>query len=363
MFRFDYVDFIEKFSVVDVTRKLRINETVTCVGNEMNRVVIFVMGICVALIAAPERSLAQYQCNLCDSGCSQVSPCADSSCGTLNDCGQTGGFFRQRFAGQRGMGGYSPCETGGCDQCGGGGCDQCGGGGQCGASGCGLGGGCLGNADGPVQKALGLLPSSLLGKCLDRRFGYPCGKYRNFFVGGVQLEDYEGDATVDTEGSFREGFILGYASGRQVNQNLRVEWDSSWRNNSGDIWTNNVTNNSVPFSGHFNVYTTTFNLVRDFNDCALFSRGPLVPYVGGGIGFSKQDGTFDVNANEFKLEDWAFAYQAFLGCTLWEGSRGSLYVEYRYLANTETELTANDAFFDNFLYESQNILVGVRIKR
>lgn len=153
------------------------------------------------------------------------------------------------------------------------------------------------------------------------------------------------------------------ASGRQVNRNLRVEMDSSWRNNSGDIWTNYATNNSVPFDGHFNLFTTAFNVVHDFNNCELFSNGPLVPYVGGGIGVSKQDGTFDVSGNEFRLDDWAFAYQAFLGCTLWECSRGSLYAEYRYLANTETELTANDAFFDNFLYESQNIIFGIRITR
>jgi hypothetical protein len=207
-----------------------------------------------------------------------------------------------------------------------------------------------------------LTPASLLGKCLDRRFGYPCSKYRNFFVGGVQLSDYEGEAgTNQFEGSFREGFILGYANGRQVNKDWRVEWDSSWRNNSGDIWSNS--NMTVPFDGHFNVYSTTFNLIRDFHSFPLLCRRSLVPYAGGGIGFSRQDGEFDVNGNNFELKDWAFAYQAFLGCTLWEFARGSLYAEYRYLANTETELTANDAFFDNFLYESQNILIGIRITR
>ena len=121
--------------------------------------------------------------------------------------------------------------------------------------------------------------------------------------------------------------------------------------------------NSVPFDGHFNVYSTLFNAMWDFDHCELFSQSPFGLYVGGGIGFAKQNGEFDVNGNFFELKDWGFAYQALLGLTFWEGRRGSLYAEYRYMAMTETELKENDVFFDNFTFESQNIVFGIRIKR
>ena len=150
------------------------------------------------------------------------------------------------------------------------------------------------------------------------------------FLGGVDLSDYDSDATVGAggpsqfQGTFREGFLLGYASGRNVNKNLRVEWDTSLRNNSGDIFTNNNMSNSVPFDGHFNVYSTIFNAIWDFENCKLFSQSPFGLYIGGGIGFAKQNGEFDVNGNFFELKDWGFAYQALLGLTFWEGRRGSL---------------------------------------
>ena len=49
----------------------------------MKRAVMFLMGLIVAVAAAPQQSFAQYECNMCDSGCGQVSPCAGGSCGTL----------------------------------------------------------------------------------------------------------------------------------------------------------------------------------------------------------------------------------------------------------------------------------------
>ena len=226
-----------------------------------------------------------------------------------------------------------------------------------------------GGIRGPIQNAARFYPKNIAGSCLDRRFGKPCSKYLSLMIGGVDLSDYTGQVAVppggpsDFVGTFREGFMLGSAAGRVVNKYWRVEWDSSWRNNSGDIWSNDVLNINEAFDGHFNVYSTTFNAIRDFSDCKLFSRTPCGLYAGGGIGFSKQDGDFDVNGNLFELQDWAFAYQAFVGLDFWETRRGKLFVEYRYLANTATELTANGAYFDDFIYESQNILFGIRITK
>ena len=45
-----------------------------------------------------------------------------------------------------------------------------------------LGGGDGGGRAGDLaRKAYGFAPTSIVGKCLDRRFGEPCGKYRSFF--------------------------------------------------------------------------------------------------------------------------------------------------------------------------------------
>ncbi len=184
-------------------------------------------------------------------------------------------------------------------------------------------------------------------------------KYRSFFAGGVDLINYEGDiGNGPITGSFRDGFVLGTARGRYLNEDWRFEMEGSWRNNSGDLWTD-PSGMTSPLDGHFNVYSTMFNLVRE-----IFNEGPANLYVGGGIGVAKQDGDFTVSGTNFSLDDWALGYQGFGGVNLVVTDNVDLFAEYRYYGNTTTDLNTNfGMFFDDFNYSSQNIIFGIRLMR
>ena len=153
-------------------------------------------------------------------------------------------------------------------------------------------------------------------------------------------------------GSFNDGFVLGVARGRQLNNCTRIEREWTWRNNTGDVWTD-PTGAASNIDGQFNNFSSMVNIVRDIRNC----------YIGGGIGVSRQDADFIANGTQFNIEDWAFAYQGFAGINLIKHCNREMFVEYRYFANTETDLDANNVFFDNFNYEAHNVVFGFRFKR
>ena len=191
---------------------------------------------------------------------------------------------------------------------------------------------------------------------IGRQSGCGCQNYVSIFGGATYLEDYDGviapPPANPVSGTFNDGFVLGLARGRYINKNTRFETEWNWRNNTGDVWTDPAGTPSQ-FDGQLNNYAMMFNLVRDIQ-CA---------YVGGGIGVSRQDGDFDVTGTNFELEDWAFAYQAIAGVNLIKRDNFDVFAEYRYFGNTETELLANDVFFDNFVYDSHNVVFGFRFRR
>lgn len=177
------------------------------------------------------------------------------------------------------------------------------------------------------------------------------GRYRSFFGGWNLLEDQVGDVS---QSRFRDGFIAGYARGRHIKNNNRLELESTWQNTSGSL-----TPAGLGFDGHYSSLTTMVNLLHDFNP-----NGALGFYAGGGIGLARQNADFISSGVELELDEYAFAYQGIAGVNYRVTDHGSdLYLEYRYSGNTDTDIEAADAFFDTFEFSAQNIVFGIRIKR
>lgn len=194
-----------------------------------------------------------------------------------------------------------------------------------------------------------------------RPFGDTSGydSYRSIFGGWSETE---GDLdTLNSQFVFNDGFVLGTAKGIYLNSNTRVEREASWRNNSAE----NLGGIGLPLflDGRMNNFSTMVNVIREFRpNCRL------KPYVGLGAGASRQDGEFNVNAVDLELDDWAFAYQGIAGLKFEKSSRVSLFAEYRYFGNSETDLeasTAGGTSFDisDFEYTAENVVFGLQFKR
>lgn len=177
-------------------------------------------------------------------------------------------------------------------------------------------------------------------------------RYISLFGGWNLLDDHNGDVE---QSRFNDGFILGFARGRFLNNNRRIELESSWANSTG-----NLTPPGIGFDGRINNFSTMVNVYKDITPDSLFGL-----YVGGGIGFSRQDAEFISGGVELEIEDYAFAYQGIVGVNYRITGHGSdLYIEYRYQGNTETDIDLESGgFHDSFDYEAQNIVFGIRIKR
>ncbi len=197
-----------------------------------------------------------------------------------------------------------------------------------------------------------------------RPFGNSCGyeTYRSVFGGWSELEDEGGNDFLDGL-DFNDGFILGTAKGIYLNDNLRVERESSWRNNS--VASVNSGGIAFPLSGRMNNFSTMVNVIRDFR-----TDYRLQPYVGLGLGASRQDGEFSVDGLGIDLDadDWALAYQGIVGLKYVKSCRVSLFAEYRYFGNTETDLDISSvggprSFLSDFEYTAQNVLFGIQFKR
>ena len=178
------------------------------------------------------------------------------------------------------------------------------------------------------------------------------GRYLTLFGGWNLLNDHDG---ATDQSRFRDGFIAGFGKGRYLNNYKRIELENSWAKNSGS-----QTPGGVGFDGNINNFSTMVNLYKDLTPESLFGF-----YVGGGLGFSRQDGDFTSGGVELEMEDYAFAYQGIVGANYRVTGHGSdLYVEYRYKANTETDIESRAGqFIDTFDYESHNIIFGIRIKK
>lgn len=182
-----------------------------------------------------------------------------------------------------------------------------------------------------------------------------CGcAYRSIFGGWSDMDDLNAQigTAPPSNGTFNDGFLLGTAAGRYLNNCTRVEWESAWRNNSGDTY------NGQPLDGHFNNFSTMINVIRD-----LPSNGPVNFYAGLGAGVARQDGDFTTGGNSVVFDDWAFAYQAMAGVNFKRNQNSDFFAEYRYFGNSETQVEVNGVDSGEFDYVSEGIIFGLRFRR
>jgi opacity protein-like surface antigen len=222
----------------------------------------------------------------------------------------------------------------------------------------------------------GQCQSDNCGRCSIRSVGlrnigeslFPMGKpgclekYRSVYGGWSAVDDYNGENSASsTSGTFNDGFVLGTARGVYVCPNLRIELDSSWRNNTGENWTNGTA--TTPLDGQFNSYSSLLNVIREIGQ---FDK--VTPYVGLGGGVSRQDGDLNLGAIDLETKDWAFAYQGIAGLKFQAFQQASLFVEYRYFGNSKTQIFSSTGGgpatnVGDYNYTAENVVFGIQFKR
>ena len=201
------------------------------------------------------------------------------------------------------------------------------------------------------------------GKCneceLQQKSNCGSEKYFSLFGGLNLLQDVNGTNVTPPAPftmDFDEGFVLGIARGRYLNQCTRVELEGVWRNNTDDtLVTGGV---ATPFAGRVNNYASMLNLYREFG------QGSIRPYVGAGIGLAFVKGDFLINGVAAEVDDFEFAYQGIVGINFWQNQKREFFAEYRYFANTDSDLVNAGGVLisDDFSYRSHNFTFGVRFR-
>ncbi len=281
--------------------------------------------------------------------------CASGGCGEASGCG--------------GCGEASGC--GGCGEASGcGGCGEASGCGGCGeASGCGCG-----SAREPVgqsyfQEGTGcgcggnVYDGGCAQTCNDS-----CGssRYISRFGGWNGARDFVIDnGGTENRTTFKEGYVLGTAFGREIGCNRRVELEFASRKNSADEFLVDVAPNIIAsdISGDVRAYSAMFNILQDSDRCILGAT----PYVGGGFGAMYMDGDiFDAN-NNCNLDELVLAYQAIVGASRKVNSRVSVFTEYRFLGTTDFDVPCTDLVglttTTETDYTAESVVFGFRMRR
>lgn len=200
-----------------------------------------------------------------------------------------------------------------------------------------------------------------------------CNKYVSFFAGYSDLEDFDSDQFGGGTGliSFNDGWTIGFTRGRRFPNNWRLESEFRAQHNTADTFQlgDFVGMDFVPtaeFDATDSVYSLTSmrNLIHDFD----YFCSRTVPYLGVGVGGLYANGDVVVPAlgEAYGINDWAFAYQLIAGLSRKINCCTEAYAEYRYFGTNGLEVqndtsTATAAFFDEFDYQSNNVVFGVRI--
>lgn len=183
--------------------------------------------------------------------------------------------------------------------------------------------------------------------------------YVSMFAGAGALSDVETDFGSVVAVSFKNGFVLGGAVGKRINQNWRVEAELSYASYKADDHTYNGIP-SGPVDGDLNAVYLLANAWYDIPTSGNFS-----PYVGGGIGAARVNGDtfFDGNAYGYGPGETKLAYQIGAGVTIPLGSNKSLDVGYRYKAVNGIDFDDNDGsgVYEDGDVASHSLQVGLNI--
>jgi opacity protein-like surface antigen len=149
---------------------------------------------------------------------------------------------------------------------------------------------------------------------------------------------------------FNRGWALGGAAGRAIRPNTRVEMEFTYRHNAGD--------QSSGVVGNLNSYSLLSNLLVELPALQVIG---LTPYVGGGVGLSLINGSFEDNQVPIAVDDPAFAYQGIVGVGRKIGKRAEIFAEYRYFGTTNVDFN-DPTSIQRSGYSAENVLIGLQLR-
>jgi opacity protein-like surface antigen len=198
---------------------------------------------------------------------------------------------------------------------------------------------------------------------------YPMHPYFSVHVGGTWLQDadvdYDDPTIFDDEIEFDNGYNVGGAFGYDYGL-ARLEVELAHRQNDVDTININFIEGPAAFSGDgdFSATSVMLNGYWDFE-----TGSPVVPYIGGGIGFA------NVSANDVEIngapvvddDDTVFAYQLAAGIAFALAPPLTLDLGYRFFGTSNPDLEIDPSLrvlgFSDFEteFDSHNVSLGLRM--
>ena len=178
---------------------------------------------------------------------------------------------------------------------------------------------------------------------------------------GTRVGTVGGDLDLSDEAGF--ALALGFETGDAQQVELEVAFRSSDIEGASGV---RVGSQSIPAGYSITGDVDTWSLM--LNGRQLFDVGSVRPYIGGGVGFARHDGTaalvvqpmpslqFPGVTGEDSGDDTVFAYQFMAGVEL-EIEGAQLFGGYRYMATADLEIERLTAS-----YRTHAIEAGIRIR-
>jgi len=165
-----------------------------------------------------------------------------------------------------------------------------------------------------------------------------------YFAGYLGLSHFGdqdfSDSDSGTSGALKTKTAPSFAGalGIHLNDNIRLEGELSYRKMKID-GVDIARLGSFDADGDFKSWTGLLNLYYDFNTGSKF-----IPYLSGGIGMSRVDGTFGGvgGGPSFSEEDYGFTWQAGAGLQYRASDKTSYSFGYRYVDTTSIDIGGAD---------------------
>ena len=179
---------------------------------------------------------------------------------------------------------------------------------------------------------------------------------------GTRRGTIGGDLGLSDETGF--ALALGFETGDAQQVELEVAFRSSDIEGASGV---RVGSQSIPAGYSITGDVDTWSLM--LNARQLFDVGSVRPYIGGGVGFARHDGTAELVVPSIPLllpdglrgkesgDDTVFAYQFMAGVEVELAEGAQLFGGYRYMATSDLEIERLAASYDAHAIE-----VGIRIR-
>ena len=163
----------------------------------------------------------------------------------------------------------------------------------------------------------------------------------------------------DSEGDnvFDDDFAVGIAYGRRHNERLRSEFEFTYRSNEATADSSPIVA-PAPLEGEIRVLSIMKNFIIDIESTSRF----VTPYVGIGIGYANVDTDFNRESGVILDNAGSFAWQPIGGVSLQLTEKTNFYVEYRYFATTDLEISQFGVAQENSTYSAHDLFVGMRLE-